>query len=160
MNRLLAVLCLLGLSPTLLLLPWALVMALALPLRLPASFVDASQFEAEYAGLSLGTARGLEVLGMFWLYGYFAVIVAYLILAATNSPRLAAVVWRVSTAYFAIIALARPWEKPLWGLTPVPGPQKWAMGITVLLLALSTAGFLLNLYRKVKPSKSGPPPLP
>jgi hypothetical protein len=163
MNRALAIVSLLILSPTFLVLPLAIGAALALPSRLVASFGDPTALLQQYHGqVSLQTARYYEFLGAFWLWGYFLMVIAYFSLLAPYVRRWALAVWTVSIAYYCILLLTQPWQRPVWGVTFVSGPQRIALAISALMFVVSILGLCMSLLLKPSPRFSSqlPPPLP
>ena len=163
MNRAFAILSLLILSPTFLVLPLAVGAALALPARLVASFSDPSELLQQYHGqVSLQTARYYEFLGAFWLWGYFLLVAAYFTQLAPYVRRWALAVWTASTAYYGIILLTQPWQRPVWGVTFVSGPQRIALTISALMLVVSILSLSTALLFRPSPRFASqlPPPLP
>jgi hypothetical protein len=163
MNRALAVMALLILCPTFLVLPLSIGAALALPSRLVSSFADPAELLRQYHGqVSLQTARYYEFLAAFWLWGYFLLVVAYFTQLAASVRRWALGVWAASVAYFSIILITQPWQRPVWGVTFVSGPQRVALTISVLMLVVSMLGFSAAVLIKSSPRDASPlpPPLP
>jgi hypothetical protein len=163
MNRALAIIALLILSPTFVVLPYSIGVASALPLRLVVILVDPTELLHQYhGGVSLLTAWYYELLGAFWLWGYFLLIVAYLTQVATSVRRWALGVWTASIAYFGIILITQPWQRRVWGVTFYTGPQRIALTVSTLMLVVSILGFLAALLHRSSPRVTSPipPPLP
>jgi len=163
MNRALAIIALLILSPTFLVLHFSIPVALALPLRLATSYGDPTELLQPYHGrVSIQTARYYEFLGAFWLLGYFLLVVAYVTLLGDYVQRWALGVWTGSIAYFSIILITQPWQRPMWGGTFVAGPQRIALTVSTLMLVLSILGLLAALLVRSPPRVKSPlpPPLP
>ena len=80
-DRILAVLSLVVLSPTLLLFPFAFVAAAAMPSRLAACLWNGEFLVGNYGGTmgSLGGAT-VELLAAVWLFGYFAFFVGTVVI--------------------------------------------------------------------------------
>ena len=153
MNRILSVISLLILSPTILAAPFTAALAVTLPARLFYSFTEPSEFLQEFYGeQSLASARLRELLWLFWIWGYFVIILGYIALWLPEVQRWSAGIWRATTVYLSIILLTRPWEHSILAGKPLlPAASKWAFGITALLLLVSLAGVLADqLSRRVR----------
>lgn len=164
MNRFFAILSLLIVSPTFLVLPYSLAVALGLPIHFVGFFIlSPSELFQRYDGhATYGIALYYEFLVAFWVYGYFCMVIAYFILLLPHPKRLELWVWSASALYSIVILTLQPWERPIFGLAFDPGARNTAFDISVLMLLVSLSAVAVSVLASRSNRMAGqlPPPLP
>jgi hypothetical protein len=116
LDRVLAILSLVVLSPTLWLLPFPLIAAAAMPLRLAACLWSGEFLAETYAG-TMGMLGGatVELLAAVWLIGFFAFFVGTVLLLVRGPGTVSTVVWACTLLYCVLMVGTRPWTLPFLG---------------------------------------------